>query len=53
MDVLNEKIVDFQTWCPRCKHWTLKSTDEPCNECLHTPVRLGSHKPEKFEEKDN
>lgn len=53
MDVLNEKIVDYDPWCDQCKYKDTLGTEEPCNECLSTPARMGSRKPVKFEEKDN
>lgn len=46
----DEKIVDYQTYCPNCVHAGVKETDDPCNECLTTPVNLYSHKPVKYEE---
>lgn len=52
MDELNEKIVDFDQWCHLCKHKDTLGTEEPCNECLSTPARMGSRKPEKWEAKD-
>ena len=45
------KLVDFDKYCPNCKHWTTESTEDPCNECLTTPVNVESHKPVNFEEK--
>ena len=53
MDELNEKIVEFEQWCPRCKHEDTPGTEEPCNECLSIPARMGSRKPEKWEAKDD
>lgn len=46
-----EKIVDFATYCHRCKHFDKDSTDDPCNECLGIPARQYSNKPEYYEEK--
>ena len=54
--------VDFETWCPKCKH-----KDEPqffedskpkgipsvCEDCLENPVALFSRKPVRFEEVEN
>lgn len=45
------KIVEFENWCPKCKHINVEETEEPCNECLTYPAAEDSHKPIKFEEK--
>lgn len=47
----NLKHVNFDAWCPTCKHYSTEETEEPCNECLTNPAREYSHKPEKWEEK--
>lgn len=44
--------IDF-TFCLKCKHWTVSESDEPCHECLSTPVREYSHIPMHFEEDPN
>lgn len=45
------KLVEFENWCPKCKHINVEETEEPCNECLTYPSAEDSHKPIKFEEK--
>lgn len=45
------KLVEFENWCPKCKHINVEETEEPCNECLTYPAAEDSHKPIKFEEK--
>ena len=45
------KFVDYVQFCPLCKNEKTKETEDPCNECLTTPVNLGSIKPINFEEK--
>jgi len=45
------KMVDFETYCQKCKYWSTDETEGPCNECLEHPTRLYSSKPEKFESK--
>ena len=47
------KEVYFEWYCPECKHALLGLHEEPCNECLDNPVNLYSHKPVKFEEKED
>ena len=44
------KFVNFDVWCPSCKHYQEEETEEPCNTCLTVPAREYSHKPEKWEE---
>ena len=44
------KIVDYCKFCNKCKHYELKGTAEPCEECLTSPVNMNSKKPIKFEE---
>lgn len=45
------KMVDFKKWCVRCKHKNKPEMDEPCNECLASPVNLHSTKPVKYEKR--
>lgn len=51
--MVNEyKIVEYDIWCPQCKHKDCKETDEPCYSCMGEPVNLYSHKPVKYERGD-
>ena len=43
-------IVDFKTYCPKCKHAKKDQAEEPCNTCLEYGGRELSEVPEKFEE---
>ena len=43
-------LVDFDEFCPTCKHNKLTDTDYPCDECLEHPTNQESHKPVKYEE---
>lgn len=45
-----EKIVEFEDWCKKCKHHDLLETEDPCFDCLDDPVNTHSHKPTKWEE---
>ena len=47
------KFVDFNQYCPKCKHKNVSATADPCNDCLTVPAREGTRKPEKFEEAKN
>lgn len=44
-------LVDFGTYCAKCKHKDKADTDSPCDDCLSAPVNLHSVKPIKFEKK--
>lgn len=52
MDEQQYKLVKFEKYCKKCKHFKKKEVEEPCNECLEEPVNLFSHKPTKFESGD-
>ena len=43
------KFVEFDIYCPRCKHQNLAETQDPCNECLGTSAREDTHIPEYWE----
>lgn len=45
------KIVDFATYCKKCKHLDKKEDETPCDECLKISARIGSKKPERWVEK--
>lgn len=47
-----EKFVAFDVWCSLCKDKDTLETDDPCNECLTSPVNEDSTKPICFKEKD-
>lgn len=44
------KIVDFETYCKLCKHKDCLESEDPCFDCLDTPVNVYSRKPINFEE---
>ena len=45
------KLVEFDKYCSKCEHKSVKETEDPCNECLTYPAVADSHKPVKFEER--
>lgn len=47
----DQKIVQFDKYCKKCKHYEKDENEEPCDECLSHPTNVWSHKPMKFEEK--
>jgi len=48
----NTKEVNFRLYCPKCKHYELPETEDPCNECLAQGWNYDSRKPINYEEKD-
>lgn len=45
---MTARIVEFENYCSKCRYYETKETEEPCNECLHEPVRDDSRKPLRF-----
>lgn len=43
-------IVDFNKYCRTCKYSDLDGQEDPCNECLHYPVKEDSRKPVNYTE---
>jgi len=52
MSELIYKEVYFDKYCDKCKHVEVKEFEEPCHDCLNEPMNVNSHKPVKFEEKE-
>lgn len=48
----NRHVVDFNKWCPKCKHRNESEFDETsvCYECVESPINYDSHKPVLWEE---
>lgn len=56
MAVVDEdyKEVYFHMFCKKCKHWVENDEQkQPCFECLEEPVNLHSHRPVRFESKED
>lgn len=47
------KEVYFHQYCETCKHKDKEENEFPCDECLDSPLNLYSHKPTRWEEKDD
>ena len=48
------KEVYFHAYCKNCKHYDKDNEHKtPCEECLSEPIKLYSHKPVKWEAKEN
>lgn len=48
----DQKIVHFGEYCPKCEHYPKSESEDPCWECLDTPMNSWSHKPVYFKEKE-
>lgn len=48
-----EKIVEFELYCSKCKHYDSSDADDPCDYCLSVPARENSRRPIKYEENKN
>lgn len=46
------KFINFEDYCRLCESEPFESTEEPCDECLGTPVRPDSHTPINFKRKE-
>lgn len=44
--------VNFQEWCPKCEHYKLEESKDPCHDCLNEPVNDDSRKPVMFKAAD-
>ena len=47
------KLVNFARYCMTCEYRDKESYEDPCHECLSTPVREHSQKPLNYKEKAN
>lgn len=45
-----EKIVEFELYCSKCKHYDSSDADDPCDYCLSVPARENSRRPIKYDE---
>lgn len=48
-----ERMVLFNVYCSKCKHYQVAEEDEPCRECLKHPTNIHSYKPINYEEGEN
>lgn len=48
-----EKIVEYDLYCYKCKHYKLSDSEFPCDECLDNPSNEDSRKPIYFKEAEN
>lgn len=45
------KEVKYDEYCETCEHGKLSENEDPCEECLDTPLNLYSNKPVRWTEK--
>lgn len=50
MNLSKMKIVEFELYCSKCKHYNSSDADDPCDYCLSVPARENSRRPIKYEE---
>lgn len=51
MDIGFEREVNFSENCKNCEHYDVPECEDPCHECMDTPVREYTTKPLYFEER--
>ena len=49
---MSTKEVRFDLYCNKCKHWEKSEAEDPCWDCLDQGWNDDSHKPIRFEEKE-
>lgn len=49
----NTKEVYFNEYCESCEHCDLEESEDPCHDCLSTPMNINSHKPVHWEENNS
>jgi len=52
-DVRNKKEVYFAQYCSKCKFGPLEEHQDPCDDCIEQGWNENSHKPIKFEPKED
>lgn len=50
--VPHQYIVRFDLFCPKCEHYELDQSEDPCDECLCYPGNEDSRQPVNFKPKD-
>lgn len=52
MDTIPQiRIVRFDLYCPKCKHFEEDDNEFPCDECLSNPGNYDTRQPVLYEEK--
>ena len=47
---MSTKFVEFEKWCAKCVYKNKKEEEDPCWDCLTTPIHNDSTKPVEFKE---
>lgn len=50
MESFDQKIVEFQLYCPTCKYAAYPEQLEPCYECIGNPTNTNTNQPVLFKE---
>lgn len=48
--MLNQKEVDYSTYCETCAFRNLSESEDPCWDCLSQPINEGTRKPTRYKE---
>ena len=43
-----EQFVDYFIWCKHCEYKEKNGWEDPCNECMNTPVAINTTKPVNY-----
>lgn len=49
MSEITEREVNFDKYCPFCKHVEMAEEENPCKECLDTVTNNYTDRPVKYE----
>lgn len=53
MDRQVYKEVYFDEYCKSCRHKKVDENEMPCDACLSEPINMNTHRPVKYEKKEN
>ena len=53
MSEMIDKEVYFNEYCSKCEHEKKAENESPCDDCLEYPSNTYSHKPVRFEPKED
>lgn len=53
MNLNSLKEVNYYKYCPSCKFYKLRESEDPCNECLTINTNIYSQKPMHYEKSNS
>lgn len=53
MPDITEQFVDYCVYCKTCKHKEKHNWEDPCDECISTPVRKNTSVPVNYDKDVN